>query len=68
MGWDGWIIPLEHVRLVVLINEESIMVDETSSLIAVFLCLIVIPCRKASQCRNNGVTGKGEIVIVVVMD
>ena len=37
MGWDGWIIPLrllrllEHVRLAVLIIEESIMTDENPS-------------------------------------
>ena len=37
MGWDGWIIPLrllrllEHVRLAVLIIEESIMTDEKLS-------------------------------------
>ena len=37
MGWDGWIIPLrllrllEHVRLAVLIIEESIMTNEKPS-------------------------------------
>ena len=38
----------------------------SSVFISCFLCLIVVPWRKASQCRNNGVTGKGEVVFVVV--
>ena len=55
------------------ISLKKVMVDaQLSRLSSVFdscfLCLIVVPRRKASQCKNNGVTGKGKIVIVVVMN
>ena len=64
--------PSAFIRQISLKNHDPLKVDPqlcrlSSAFDSCFLCLIVVPWRKASQCRNNGVTGKGDVVFEVVM-
>ena len=61
--------PSAFIRQISLKNHGGCKLSRLSSVFdSCFLCLIVVPWRKASQCRNNGVTGQGEVAVAVVIN